>query len=444
MDDLKPRDHREAVAHFRLSLIGDLAHRELSRGELRAELGALSQKRFRPPGAKATRRFGVSTLERWLYAFKRGGLAALHPAPRTDRGRGRGLNEELRALLLDIRREHRSASAQVIVSTLEDAGLLDRAQVTPTTVRRFFNEHDLPRLSKKKTEPTGRRLRWQAEHPNALWQGDVCHLPAIEVAGQKKPVRIHALIDDCSRYIVGIEAHHHEREIDMLGVFVRALRRHGAPDALYLDNGSTYRGETLEVACRRMEVSLIHPPPRSPESRGKIERFFRSLREGCTDFLGSVASLHDINVRLWAFVDERYHTRPHAGLFGQTPASAFRDAQARSISEERLRTALTVRVKRRIRTDSTLSVEGKDFQVDQRFLAGKVITVGYCMLDEPIAPWVEHHEVRYPLEDVDPVKNGRTRRPRVEPEPPAPHTDFDPAGALLEHARRRIREENQE
>jgi len=444
MKELEPQDHREAVALFRLSVIGELTHRDLVRGELRAELGLLSQRRLRPPGAEATRRFGVSTLERWLYDYKEGGLEALKPAPRTDRGRGRALSDELKELILDIRREHRTASADLILRTVEEVGLVSRGQVTPTTVRRLFQEHDLPRLSKKKGDlPVGQRLRWQAERPNALWQGDVCHLSPIEVGGQKRPVRVHALMDDCSRYVVAIEAHHHEREIDMLGLLVRAIRRRGAPDALYLDNGSTYRGDTLSVACRRMEIALLHPPPGSPESRGKIERFFRTLREGCTDFLGEMASLHDINVRLWAFVDQRYHRRPHAGLFGRTPEQVFRGANARSISEEKLRQALTVRVKRRVCNDSIVSVQGGQFQVEQSFLAGKVVTVGYCMIDEPIVPWVEHLEHVYPIEPVDPIKNGLTRRPKAEHQPP-PTTGFDPAGALLESARRRIREENQE
>ena len=343
MDPLTPRDHREAVAHFRASLIGHLVHRELTRGQLREELRAISRSRYRPPGAKATRRFGVSTLERWLYRYKRGGLQALLPALRGDRGRGRALSEKQRTLILEIRREHPSASADLILEAMITHGQLDPGTVTPTTVRRLFAQYGLPRVSKRKAEQTNsQRLRWQAAHPNGLWHGDVCHLPAIEIAGRARPVRVHALLDDCARYVLGIEAHHHEREEDMLGLFVRTLRRHGRPEALYLDNGSTYRGETLQVACRRLEISLLHAAPYSPEARGKMERFWRTLREGCLDFIGKKASLHDINVRMWAFVDERYHRRPHAGLFGQTPASVYRAQAMTPVCEDQLRQALTV------------------------------------------------------------------------------------------------------
>ncbi len=120
----------------------------------------------------------------------------------------------------------------------------------------------------------------------ALWHGDVCHGPSLRIDGKVRPLRIHALLDDASRYVVALEAHHTEREVDMLGLFVRALRRHGKPDALYLDNGSTYRGDTLATACARLSVSLVHAKPYEPEARGKMERFWRTLREGCLDFVG--------------------------------------------------------------------------------------------------------------------------------------------------------------
>jgi hypothetical protein len=92
------------------------------------------------------------------------------------------------------------------------------------------------------------RLRWQAERPGALWHADVCHGAAIMVAGKSQPVRIRGILDDAGRYILAIAAHHTEREVEMLGLMVSAVRKHGAPDALYLDNGSTYRAGKRSVS----------------------------------------------------------------------------------------------------------------------------------------------------------------------------------------------------
>jgi len=114
---LSPKDHAEEVAIFRSTIVGALTTRELDHGELRAALHALAKERYRPPGADNTKCFSVTTLERWFYAYRKGGLAALRPAPRCDRGHAQELSPELRQLLLDIRQEHRSASVPLILRT---------------------------------------------------------------------------------------------------------------------------------------------------------------------------------------------------------------------------------------------------------------------------------------------------------------------------------------
>ena len=91
MKDLTPKDHAEAVATFRHAVIGPVCARELSHGDLAEALREIAAARVRPPGAKLTKTYSVPTLERWLYAYRRGGLSALQPRGRSDRGRGRGL-----------------------------------------------------------------------------------------------------------------------------------------------------------------------------------------------------------------------------------------------------------------------------------------------------------------------------------------------------------------
>src|SRR5437762_11415158 len=107
MDLSTPTDHGEAVATFRHAIIGALSTRgSLEHGELAEAIRELSKQRVRPPGADSSRTYSVATLERWYYAFTKGGLTALRPGRRCDRGRGRDLEPAVRALLCDIRREH--------------------------------------------------------------------------------------------------------------------------------------------------------------------------------------------------------------------------------------------------------------------------------------------------------------------------------------------------
>lgn len=428
-NSLLPRDHAEAVALFRSSIVGAVVQRELSRGELALALRTIAACKYRPPGSQVSKQFSLATIERWFYAYRRGGLDALRPSPRSDRGRARELTPEQRELLLDIRREHPTASVPLIMRTLVADGRLGKDAVSSTTVQRLYREAQLTRG----VRPDGHtRLRWQAEYPGALWHGDVCHGPSLRIGQTTKPLRIHALLDDASRYVVALEAHHSEREDDMLGIFLRSLRTHGAPDALYLDNGSTYRGEALRLACERLDVTLLHARPGDAPARGKMERFWRTLRAGCLDHIGTMTSLHDVQARLLAFLDMHYHEAPHGGLFGKAPADVWQGVRLRTVDEKTLAVALTTRARRRVRRDGTLDVDGTPWQLDQSFLAGALVTVAIDMTGSA-APVVEHDGRRYTLRPVDAIVAGKTRRAPIA-SAPTKQTPFDPAGALLDQA----------
>lgn len=439
---LVPKDHAEAIALYRSTVIGTLAHRELDRGELADELKKLSTQRFRAPRAHCSQTYSTATLERWYYAYKAHGLEGLRPKTRADKGRGRELNDEQRELLLGIRKEHPNASVPLILETLIADGRLEKNAISATTVRRLYTEHGLDRVSLGQSGGGKVRLRWQAEHPGALWHGDVCHGAPLGVGETKKPVRIHALLDDASRYVVAIEAMTSERELDMLSLFVRALRRHGPPDALYLDNGSTYRGQTLHLACERLGTTLIHARPYDAPARGKMERFWRTLREGCLHFTGALSTLQELNARLYAWVDQHYHVSAHAALFGKSPAQVYEEGprEVDDIDERRLRDALTVHARRRVRRDNTLAMDGEDWETDLGYLAGRLVTVSRCLVEPEAPPWLEHEGKRYLLRPVDPVRNGRRPRPACNLDTPhVARVPFDPPSTLLDKAVGRVR-----
>ena len=433
--DLKPKDRAEAIAVFRSELVGALTKAELDHGQLACELEALSKKRFHPPGSHGPRQYAVSTLQRWLYAYKAGGVEALRPKTRCDKGRGRELGPEMRELLLDIRREHPKTSIPLILSTLEADGRIDKGLVSASTVRRLYAEAGLDRVALATADHGKVRLRWQAERPGALWHGDVCHVRLQDPDGSSRPARIHAMLDDASRYVVALEARSTEREVDMLEVFVGALRRHGPPDALYLDNGATYRGQALSLACARLDIALIHARPYDAPARGKMERFWRTLREQCLAFTGGLSSLHELNVRLYAWLDEHYHRTVHGGLLGKTPGEVYEAAArpADALDEQRLRDALTIQVRRRVRRDNTLSMDGQDWETDLHFLARRLVTVCRCLVNPDEPPWIEHEGKRFELHPVDPIRNAHRQRPPCNLDQPHPaRVAFDPPTTLLD------------
>lgn len=429
--ELRPKDAAEEVALFRAQVLGPVLCRgALDHGELAEVLRELAAQPVRPPGAARTRTYAVSTLERWFYAFRAGGLEALRPQPRSDRGHGRALTEEQRELLVAIRKAYPRVSAALILRTLITDGRIEAGALTESTLRRFFAQRGLDRASAglRAREP---RRRWEAAAPNALWHADVCHGPALRVDGRSVPLRIHAILDDRSRYVVALRACSNERETEMLSLLVSAMRREGAPDALYLDNGPTYVGETLRVACGRLGVGLLHARPHDPQARGKMERFWRTMREQCLDHLGTLGSLHDVQVRLLAWLDRHYLVTPHGALMGKSPAQVYESGSRQTVPEAMLREALIVRARRRVRHDGTVSVGGADFEVDASYLCGRIVTVGRCLQDPNEAPWIEHEEQRLALRVVDAQANARRpRKKRTKRGIDA--VDFDPNGVRLD------------
>lgn len=286
------------------------------------------------------------------------------------------------------------------------------------------------------------RKRWQAEAPGVLWHADVCHgADLVDEDGTRTPVRIHAILDDASRYVVALEVHDREREVDMLGLFARAIERVGAPERIYLDNGSTYRGDGLATVCGRLSIALIHARPYDPEARGKMERLWGTMRQQCLDFTGGAARHHDLEVRLHAWLDQRYHTSPHAGLMGRSPQSVWETGprRLRRPSAEQMRDAFSVRKQRRIRKDSTVDIDGVTYELDASFLAGRNVTLVHCLppLDVDHRPRVEHEGRLLNLHPVDPIRNASSERPLVDASPTTP-TGFDPASTLLAQAAGRL------
>ncbi len=435
-DDLKPKDHVEAVALFRHALIGILCSRgSLTHGELAAELRELSARRVLPPGADCTRSYGASTYEAWLYAYRKGGIEALKPKHRCDAGHCQNLNDEQRELLLAIKRERPDASAALILRTLQEDGRLPRDLVRGSTVRRLYAEHGLCAEKSRQLAGSARdRRRWEAPRPNVIWHADVCHGPALKVGGRSVPLRIHALLDDHSRYVLALQACSNEQESEMLALLVRAWRGHGLSEKLYLDNGPTYIGDALYTACGRLGITLLHARPYDPQARGKMERFWRTMRSQCLSHMGPMSSLHDVQVRVLAWLERHYQVAPHSSLLGKSPSQVYEHGvsaeQCDRVTEQQLRDALTIEGRRRIRGDGTLTIAGQLFEAEQGFLAGSRVSIFRTLAEPSALPWLEHEGKRLVLRPVDPVANSKRMRD-TRPRRGIDAIPFDPAGAHL-------------
>ena len=433
--------HQEQVAAFRQGVIGDLLAQNLARGELVEDLRQRAERWYLPPGCDAPRRFHYKTLQRWYYLAKADASQGLLPASRA-RGFALSLSSEQRDLLLRMRIEHPSVAAELILSEALRHGIVAKDQLSLPTLRRFFASQGLTRVSQRREKRADiQRRRWQAASPGDLWHADVCHVSRHDELSRHWKAKVHGILDDASRYALALEARLQETEYDLLVVFCGALLKHPPPDAFYVDNGACYRGDVLALVCQRLGIRLIRARPYSPEARGTMERYWRTMRQRCTDLPSSGASLHDLNQALWAWVDVDYNRRPHAGLMGDTPRSCYMDSlasQRAPLTPRELARALEVEQKRRVLKDATFSIDGVRYEVSGRHLAGKRISAWTDGLTGKLlrVTW-QDQPVRAGL--CDPVANRSRPRPKTpDPAPTRETTPFDPIAALLQKAREEV------
>lgn len=435
---LVPTPNRcEELGLFRHSIIADLVHSALDPGDLQKELKQRAKRRYRTPGSKVTRTFHWKTLQRWLYAA-RDGLAALQPQSR-KRGFGLNLLPEARELLLDARREHPHVAAELLLDEAVRHGVCAEGAISLPTLRRMFAEAELSRPRVDRLTRARERRRWETDRVCRLWHADVCHVWCCAPGGKPFKAYVHAILDDHSRYILAMQARTAETENDLLELLIEALLRYPAPDGFYVDNGSTYSGRVLMLLVERLGIRLVHAKPYDPEARGKMERYWRTLRQRLLDVRERWTSVDDLNVALLAWLDADYHVHKHSGLMGDTPARRFR-AGARDLPAPKtlgeLARAMEVKHPALVRKDATFSVSGKQYEVRGRHLAGrKVDVILDPFTEKPIR--VESDGQLLLFGPCDPQANARRGRSEVAAAAPseAPKGTFDRIAGLLQAAR---------
>ena len=131
---------------------------------------------------------------------------------------------------------------------------------------------------------------------------------------------LYAVLDDASRLISHAEFYAEQGLHAFLDCLRQAVAARGIPVRLYVDNAKQFRSPQLARIAASIGMMVTHTPPYQPEGRGKIERFFRSVRE---QFLANLdpkrtLTLVELNDRLWAWLEQVYHVSEHSGL-GTTP-----------------------------------------------------------------------------------------------------------------------------
>ena len=373
---------RKAVALFRYGLIADVLRLPPGSREIRRTLNDKAQRTYSIPGTRRTR-VALETMRDWLSVYRNGGFEALYPKTRADRGRPRRMPPEVAELLVALKTERPARSVKALIEAARERGV--EHPLAPSTVHRLLAREGL--FDKRPGEPVATdRRRFAFRDAGEMWMSDVMHGPKVRDARRRRKTFLIAFIDDATRVIPFAAFAFAENTTAFLPVFKHAIARRGLPARLYVDNGANFRSQQLALVCAKLGIALIHARPYQPAGKGKIERWFRTVRAAWLGHLSAEAteSLETLNRTLWAWVEGEYHRSPHRGLDGRTPleqwALAGHDVRYPDPATD-LDDLFLFEAKRRVMKDRTVSLHGRLYEVDA-VLVGQTVTLRY----DPHAP----------------------------------------------------------
>jgi len=230
----------------------------------------------------------------------------------------------------------------------------------------------------------------------------------VVVDDKKRKSYLIAFLDDHSRLITQARFLLSENLASFLTVYRAALTMRGLPRKLYVDNGSAFRSRHLEKVCACLGIAITHTPPYTPQGRGKIERFFRTVRSQLlANFTGE--TLEDLNQALEDWIGQTYHRRPHSST-GQSPLERFAShLELIRKPPVDLDDHFRKEVRRRVNKDRSVSIDGRSFEAPTR-LIGEQVSLLFHEETPHKVEIVLHGEPQGFLVPLDPHINARVGR----------------------------------
>ena len=355
------------------------------------------------------------TIDRWIRAWRRGGFDALVPSPRQV---GPRTPVEVLELAAGLKREVPGRTAAQVAAILRaHAGWAPDER----TLQRHFARLEL--TTRPNGQPPTAFGRFEADAPNVRWTGDALHGPTV---GGRKAI-LCAFIDDHSRLLTGYRWARREDTVRLEAALRGGLAARGIPGSIYVDNGSAFVDKQLLRACASLGIRLVHSRPGEPAGRGKIERFFRTVRDQFLVEIGSGRELTDmveLNTLFTAWVETVYHRRTHSET-DQTPQDRWSTGQPMRPTPAQLREAFLWSEWRTVTKTATVGLHGNTYEVDTA-VVGRRVELVFDPFD------LTTIEVRWqgrPMGHAVPHRIGRHVHHKARPDdttpPPAAPTGID-------------------
>jgi len=402
-------DAKKQVAVFRFGVICDLVNgSDANNGEKERLLREKCARKWQIPFSVRTH-ISRSTILRWVRLYQRGNgkLESLYPTDRSDRRRCRAMDADTCKALVSLRKENPNLPVPHLIEKMQTLNLVTGGiTLNRSTVYRFLHQQALMHPAPKESRDC---RKFEAELPNDLWQSDVMHGPmVVKKDGKLRKSYLIAFIDDHSRLVPHACFYLSERLESYMDAFQKALLKRGLPRKLYVDNGPAFRSRHLEYVTAALGIALVHSKPYQPRGRGKIERFFKTVRSSfLTGFKGE--TLDDLNAAFENWLEAYYHSHQHGGT-AQTPFKRFTaHMECLRSAPENLREYFRQVARRRVAKDRTITLNGRLYEGPVELIGCQVELLYHA--DEP-----EQVEIRYQqkshglLRPVDLHVNCRVKR----------------------------------
>jgi putative transposase len=402
-------------ARFRFSIIGPLLSAPPNAGELQKKLADLAQKQWRHPITGLPVSFSVSTIERWFYQArkKQDPVGALRSKRRSDAGKARQFSVALKLVLRQQYQEHPRWSYQLHVDNL--ASLVKKSpELAPmpsyNTVRRYMRASGFTKQRRIKNQHSpgakvaAARLEsheirsFEMDHVHALWHLDFHHASR-KILGRDgkwhKPLLL-AIMDDRSRLVCHAQWYLDETTETLVHGFMQALQKRALPRALMSDNGSAMIAAEFTEGLERLSILHELTLPFSPYMNAKQEVFWAQVEGRLMAMLEGEPelTLQQLNEATIAWVELEYHRKIHSELNG-TPLERYLagpDVGRSCPDTSTLRQFFCMQDKRKQRkSDGTISVEGKRFEVPSQYRHLETLFVQYARWDLSYVTLVDPH-----------------------------------------------------
>ena len=359
-------DEKHAVALVRYSAISGLVAGTISSGTSQNDFyrEAASKSYSMPNGSllKVT----PATIKRWYSLYRRLGFDGLMPASRSDAGKSRTLDDASQEYIRYMKEHYPRMPAAAIWRQMISDGIVSEHDVSESTVNRFINQ-----FMREAKLTTGRDMRrYERPHINEVWCGDSSVGPRLATPSGKKKVYIIALIDDASRFIVGIDVFFNDNFVGVMSVMRSAISKYGKPKIFNFDNGSPYRNKQMELLTARIGSSINYCEPYTPTSKSKIERWFRTLKDHWMAQLDmrDIPDLHALRKSLLDYVNT-YNRTAHSSLSGSSPMDRFfsEPEQIRRLTEDEIQKDFLLEIERSVSADSVIVIDHTEYEVSSRF-----------------------------------------------------------------------------